>query len=145
MLTNRRATTEDYEKVLEIWERSVRKTHYFLEESDLMFYRSQIPNYLSQVELLLWSDQEQVIGFSGHSEKDLDMLFLDPNYIGKRYGHLILTWLINHKQITKIDVNEQNEKAKDFYLSHGFSVISRSETDGFGKAYPILHLERTIN
>ncbi|HCC93988.1 MAG TPA: GNAT family N-acetyltransferase, partial [Flavobacteriaceae bacterium] len=32
------------------------------------------------------------------------------------------------------------QQAIDFYLSQGFKVISRSEKDSEGKAYPILHL-----
>ena len=142
MLNMKIATPKDYDKVLEIWERSVRATHHFLSEEDLFVFKEQIPNYLSQVELILWLDDESIIGFSGTSDDNLDMLFLDPHFIGKRYGHHIITWLITHKEINQIDVNEANEKAKTFYLNHGFSIVSRSETDGFGKPYPILHLKR---
>ena len=45
------------------------------------------------------------------------------------------------KQMDKVDVNEQNEKALQFYLHLGFQVISRDETDSMGKPFPILHLQ----
>ena len=35
----------------------------------------------------------------------------------------------------------RNEQALGFYLKYGFSVVSRSERDGTGKPYPILHME----
>ena len=45
------------------------------------------------------------------------------------------------KSRDKVDVNEQNEKALQFYLHLGFQVIGRDETDSMGKPFPILHLQ----
>ena len=142
MLTRKIATSNDYEMILKIWGLSVKATHHFLSEDDRLFYKEQIPKFLDAVELSLWFDEEQPIGFSGGNGYELDMLFLDPRFIGKGYGHSILTWLIENKDISFIDVNKQNETAKNFYLKHGFKVDSESQTDGFGKPYPILHLKR---
>ncbi|MCT3358449.1 GNAT family N-acetyltransferase [Latilactobacillus curvatus] len=142
MLTNQLATASDYQLILNIWEQSVLATHDFLKPDDLNFYKEQIPQFFNQTTLRIWSLDHQPIGFTGTNGPELEMFFLDPHYIGGGHGHQILTWLINHQQITKIDVNEQNQHAKTFYLNHGFTVASRSERDGFGKPYPILHLEK---
>lgn len=40
-----------------------------------------------------------------------------------------------------IDVNEQNPQAMRFYEKYGFIVTSRSETDAFGKPYPLVHMQ----
>jgi putative acetyltransferase len=69
------------------------------------------------------------------------MLFIHPNYRGKKIGKLLLDFAIAKFAVTKVDVNEQNEQAVGFYLSSGFKIISRSETDSSGKPYPILHME----
>ena len=47
---------------------------------------------------------------------------------------------------TRVDVNEQNPRALGFYLHEGFEVIGRSETDGLGQPYPLLHMRlmRTV-
>lgn len=142
MLTNQLATTSDYALVLDIWEQSVLATHDFLQPEDVTFYKTQIPRFLAQTVLRIWSLDNQPIGFSGTNAQELEMLFLDPHYIGGGYGHQILDWLINNQRINKIDVNEQNQRAKAFYLKHGFTVASRSQRDGFDKPYPILHLTR---
>ncbi|EAC8098069.1 GNAT family N-acetyltransferase [Listeria monocytogenes] len=142
ILTNKRAKKQDYQMVLAIWEKSVIATHDFLAAEDLQFYKEKIPGFLDQVELLLWFSGEEIVGFSGTSEQELDMLFIDPVFTGQGFGSQILAWLMEEKQINQVDVNEQNENAKRFYLKHGFVISSRSEVDGFGKAYPILHLER---
>lgn len=54
---------------------------------------------------------------------------------------MLLLHAINNLHITKVGVNEQNEQAVKFYERFGFKTISRSETDGMGKPYPILHIE----
>jgi len=140
MLNKIRATKKDYELVLRIWGKSAKETHHFLSEEDFNFYKEIIPENLNYVNLDLWEDNKNIVGFSGVSEEELVMLFLDPAYIGKRYGSRILTELIKTDNIKKIDVNTQNEHAKKFYLNHGFEVESEEELDGFGKPYPITHL-----
>ncbi|MEG2254903.1 MAG: GNAT family N-acetyltransferase [Vagococcus sp.] len=140
MLQNRVANEVEHPLIIDLWERSVSQTHSFLTQEDQAFFKEHLPNYLNEVDVLLWKDGKDIIGFSGVTNDNLDMLFLDPDFIGKQYGSHILNWLVANKGVTRLDVNEQNEKAKEFYLQHGFVVASRSDTDGFGKNYPILHL-----
>ncbi len=54
----------------------------------------------------------------------------------------LITYAIENFKKTKVCVNEQNEKALGFYIKDGFCVVSRSDLDATGKAYPLLHLER---
>lgn len=140
MLDKNIATKKDYKLVLEIWEKSVRATHRFLSEEDISFYKDIIPENLDYVTLYLWEDDGEIVGFSGISEDELVMLFLDPKFIGKGYGSKILVNLIKTEKIKRIDVNTQNDHAKTFYLNHGFEIESEDDLDGFGKPYPITHL-----
>ncbi|MBP1040334.1 GNAT family N-acetyltransferase [Vagococcus sp. BWB3-3] len=142
MLTSKTAVPKDYSAILRIWERSVLATHPFLLDEDVVFYQQMIPTFLDQVELRLWFDGPQLVGFSGNTGQELEMLFLEPTFIGSGYGHHILNWLIENQGIKQVDVNEQNVKALSFYQHHGFKVASRSDTDGFNKPYPILHLKK---
>lgn len=142
MLNNQLATRLDDTLILDIWERSVIATHLFLQSEDIAFYKEKIPDFFDLVELRIWFHNNQPIGFSGTTDQTLEILFLDPKHIGNGFGHEILIWLIAQKNITKVDVNEQNEAAKAFYLNHGFKVMTKSAQDGFDKPYPILHLEK---
>ena len=143
MLNKLIATKKDYELILNIWEKSVKKTHHFLSEADFKFYKEIIPEHLDSVILYLWEDNGVIIGFSGISEDELAMLFLDPNYIDKGYGGYILIELIETEHVKRIDVNTQNEYAKNFYLKYGFEIEFEDDHDGFGKPYPITHLVKT--
>jgi len=69
------------------------------------------------------------------------MLFLHPEARGNGIGKKLVAFAIDQLKANKVDVNEQNEQAVGFYQHAGFKAISRSETDGLGMPFPILHME----
>lgn len=144
MLNHQLATSENYPEIMSIWEKSVVQTHEFLTDADREFYKQIIPDILPQVEVMLWFDEDTLIGFSGIQDRELAMLFLDPEFIGQHFGSEIIQWLIDNKEINRVSVNEQNKAAYKFYEKFGFRLESRDEKDGFDKPYPIANLLRTI-
>lgn len=134
---------QDYDEILEVWEASVRHTHHFLTEEHIQFYKPLVRNhYLPAVELYIIRDAgRKIVAFMGLSDELIEMLFVYPGEQGKGYGKRLLEYATQKKQLDKVDVNEQNEKALSFYLHMGFQIIGRDETDGMGKPYPILHLQ----
>jgi len=133
----------EYNKVVEVWESSVRATHHFLKEEDIAYFKPLILNtYLDAVELRCYRDENyKIVGFLGVSDENLEMLFMHPEQRGKKIGKSLLEYAINHFGVSKVDVNEQNEQAVGFYMHCGFVTKGRSELDASGKPYPILHME----
>jgi len=133
----------EYPEVLKVWEASVRATHDFLQEEDIAYFKPLIlEHYLDAVKLKAWRDENnKIIGFSGVADGNLEMLFIHPDSRGKGIGKALLEYSITNLNVTKVDVNEQNEQAVGFYLKQGFIQIGRSEKDPTGKPYPILHLQ----
>ncbi|CAL2090633.1 GNAT family N-acetyltransferase [Tenacibaculum sp. 190524A05c] len=133
----------EYQQVVDLWESSVRATHHFLKEEDIQYFKPLILNtYLDAVELrCIRNNEKKIIGFLGVAEQNLEMLFIDPEYRGQKIGKNLLNYSIDNLNVTKVDVNEQNEQAIGFYKYFGFEVIGRSELDSTGKPYPILHME----
>ena len=133
----------EYQEVVNVWESSVRATHHFLKEEDIQYFKPLILNtYLDAVELrCVRNDEKKIVGFLGVAEENLEMLFIDPEYRGKRIGKILLDYSIDNLNVSKVDVNEQNEQAIGFYTHCGFEVIGRSELDSSGKPYPILHMK----
>ncbi|MCE7054332.1 GNAT family N-acetyltransferase [Algoriphagus sp. AGSA1] len=136
-------TLSEYPEVVELWEASVRATHDFLPEEDIVFFKPLILNeYLKAVELnCVRADSGKILGFSGVAEGNLEMLFVHPDQAGKGIGRALLSNAIENQEVSKVDVNEQNPEALEFYRKNGFKIIGRSELDGLGKPYPILHME----
>lgn len=140
----RKGTAADFAQLLSLWEESVRATHHFLQQEDILFYKEVITakNVFEQVEMICATDEQgNILGFAGVAERSLEMLFIDPAYRGKGIGKRLLQHTIDSYSVNKVDVNEQNAGAKGFYEHAGFIVKFRSELDSTGKPFPILHME----
>lgn len=137
------AAKEDYPELSELWEASVRSTHHFLSEEDILYYKPLVRDvYFPAVQIyIIRNNKNSIAGFVGLSNEMIEMLFVHPSEQGKGYGKALLNFAINEKGLHKVDVNEQNESAFRFYLNQGFDVIGRDETDAQGKPFPILHLQ----
>lgn len=135
-------THNEYNELLAVWESSVKATHHFLDPEDIVFYKALIPGFFDQVKLFAVKDENQrIAGFIGTNGDQLEMLFVAADRRGKGFGKKLLQYALEKQAITKVDVNQQNEQAVKFYAHFGFETVTISETDGFGKPYPILHLE----
>jgi len=137
----RLATPGDYIRIMEIWESAVIATHDFLLEEDFIYFKQIIPkDYLPHLDVFLLIERGEQIGFASASEGNLEMLFIHNEHRGKGYGKRLFNFMKEVKGITTVDVNEQNHQAVSFYAKLGFKKMGRSEKDGSGKNYPILHM-----
>lgn len=138
------ADKKDYPVLIDIWESAVRATHDFLSDEDLEFYKLHIPIYFEHVNLYVYKNDQKVIkGFLGISDDSIEMLFVDNESRGTGIGKILLDYAVNTLNARKVDVNEQNTQALNFYYHFGFKEVGRDEYDGEGKEYPILHLEKS--
>lgn len=131
----------DYPRLIEIWESAVLHTHDFLKEEDFLYYKKQLPVYFQYVTLIGFEQDGVLVGFMGVAEGNLEMLFIDNDCRGAGIGKRLVEYAIAHLKVTKVDVNEQNTQAVGFYKHIGFRLLSRSELDGEGKEYPLLHMQ----
>ncbi|WP_108650631.1 GNAT family N-acetyltransferase [Dongshaea marina] len=139
----RKATQADYPRLIGLWESSVRATHHFLSEQDIAFFKPLIlDQYFDAVELRVAEAQPGTIqGFVGVAQGNIEMLFVDPVFHGQGVGRALLEEAVDQMDARCVDVNEQNPDALHFYLHCGFTVTGRSERDGMGKPFPLLHLK----
>lgn len=135
-----RCNEKDYETLAGIWERSVMATHGFLKTEDFNEIKAAlIPDYLPNVDLYAIADNGVYAGFIGLSLDSIEMLFIDSDCRGQGYGSALIEFA-KQRGATKVDVNEQNPSALNFYKAKGFRIIGRDETDEARRPYPILHL-----
>jgi putative acetyltransferase len=136
------ARETDYAELLMVWERSVRATHHFLTEDDILSLRSLIlGEYFDAVELRCVRNKERkIIGFCGVADGNLEMLFVSPDSRSQGVGTALCRHAVDCLGVTKVDVNEQNPQALGFYEHFGFSIVGRSPLDGQGNPYPLLHM-----
>jgi putative acetyltransferase len=132
----------DFPRVVQVWEASVRATHYFVSETDIQFFRPLVREVLPHIPLLacVRDAQNLVAGFIAVANRKIDMLFIHPSARSQGAGRRLLNYAVTTFGATTLDVNEQNEQAVGFYLHMGFEIAGRSALDGMGKPYPLLHL-----
>ncbi|MNQ49299.1 putative N-acetyltransferase YjaB [compost metagenome] len=133
----------DRQRLVEVWEDAVRATHHFLSEDDIQFFKPLVRDaYLDSVQLACLRDAtSRIAGFIGTAGENVEMLFVDPARHGQGIGRALLEHALA-EGACKVDVNEQNPQAVGFYLRLGFVQYDRSEVDGSGKPFPILHLRK---
>lgn len=142
----RPARIDEREQLLDVWERSVRATHHFLGERDVVALRPFVAEELASDAFAWWvlvSTENDPVGFLGFANNTIEALFIDPDYHQRGGGKL----LVAHAQglsagVLAVDVNEQNDAALHFYEALGFTVVGRSPTDAGGRPFPILHMKR---
>ncbi|WP_425929770.1 acetyltransferase [Pseudomonas sp. NyZ201] len=138
----RQATNADHPLLLDLWLRSVRATHHFLQPSDIDALLPQLRDiYLPAVELwVAVDDQDLPTGFIGLNENHVEMLFIEPDLRGQGIGRALLDHARHSCSGLSVDVNEQNPEAVGFYLHYGFVQTGRSPLDGEGRPFPLLHM-----
>lgn len=142
MITIRTRIAADNAQLVEIWQRSVEATHHFLSEDDISrLYPLILNNYLPAVNVWVAEDLSgQLCGFIGLDGNKVEMLFIDAKRRGEGIGRALLGTVEALHQELLLDVNEQNPQALAFYQHYGFVVTGRSELDGQGKPFPLLHM-----
>ncbi len=134
----RPSTQEDLPLLSEIWEEAVSVTHNFLSNSDFAEIKTRLPEYFDNSKVYIYEENGALKGFLGITGDNIDMLFVRER--GTGIGTALLGFAVENGAC-RVDVNEQNHKARSFYGKHGFEVCGRSETDGSGMPYPLLHLK----
>ena len=140
----RRGTDKDVPRLLEIWRSAVDATHQFVSAED----RTEIDaivagQYLPEAELWVVVDSDdRPMAFMGLAENSIDSLFVDPQVHGQGYGTALVEHALTIVPNPTVEANEQASNAVAFYVSRGFRIVGRSETDGDGRPYPLVHLAR---
>ena len=135
--------------LLGIWEKSVRATHIFLPEQEILKIKEYVPGAICNVETLLILREDdkksRLLGFMGIENKKIEMLFLSPDTRGKGFGKMLVQYGIENYSAAEVTVNEQNPKAKGFYEHLGFKTYRTSATDEQGNPYPIAWMKLEKN
>lgn len=130
------------DRLVTVWEASVRATHLFLSSEEILSIKTYVPQALGGVAHLLVAERDGVpVGFMGVDSERLEMLFLSPDVRGKGLGKQLLQHGITQYGVREVTVNEQNPQAVGFYEHCGFATYRRTELDEQGGPYPLLYMK----
>lgn len=108
--------------LVDVWERSVRATHDFLAEDDIVGLRPEAESGIAGVERLTVAyDGGAPCGFAGSQDGKLEMLFVAPEARGRGVGRALLAHAVEHARVRTLDVNEQNPRPSGSTSTKGSS------------------------
>jgi putative acetyltransferase len=144
MIRIRPSIPTDGDRAVEIWRDAVDATHDFLTPEDRIAIEEEVKGFLPEAPLWLAVDSaDRPVAFMLLDDNNMEALFIDPAYRGQGVGKALVEHAIAlHSSITT-EVNEQNGQAVGFYQRMGFVPTGRSERDGQGRPYPLIHLRFT--
>lgn len=127
----------------ELWEKSVRATHHFLAEDDIIKLTPFVIMGLNEIETLVVKFENDIpIAFMGIENHKIEMLFVTPEQFNKGVGREFIELALSKFAVEYVDVNEQNPQAVGFYKHMGFEAFERTEFDEQGNPFPILKMKR---
>lgn len=139
MISLRQSESSDAEALLQVWRDAVDASHDFLSADDRAAIDPLVADYVRSASLLVATVEGVPVAFMGVSGRNIDSLFIAPHAQGRGVGRKMIEQV---GRPATVDVNEQNGHAVEFYRHLGFEIVGRSETDGDGRPYPLLHLRR---
>lgn len=136
-------TDKDIVNIFQVWESSVRATHLFLTEENIVSLKPFVEEGVKFISNLavIRDDKDTIQAFIGVHNNKIEMLFVKDACRGKGLGKQLVNWAINTLNVKFVDVNEQNEQGLGFYKYMGFEVFDRSELDEQGNPFPILYMK----
>ncbi|MBS5523427.1 MAG: GNAT family N-acetyltransferase [Clostridiales bacterium] len=131
-------------RLLVVWENSVRATHLFLSDSEIKSIKDYVPQALKGIAHLVIAKDEggSPAAFMGIENGTLEMLFISQNERGKGLGKRLIQYGIENYAVERLAVNEQNPQARGFYEHMGFHIYKRTDIDEQGNPYPLLYMSR---
>ena len=135
------------QQLVTVWEASVRATHLFLSDAEIMQIKAYVPQALREVAHLIVMENEpgQPVALMGVAGHRLEMLFIAPEARGAGLGRALLTGGVQRYGVNELTVNEQNPQAVGFYQHMGFETYRRTALDEQGQPYPLLYMRRTYS
>lgn len=141
MSSIRPARAADGARLLDIWCKAVDATHDFLTPADRTAIEQEVAAFLPQSPAWLATDtDDHAIGFMLIDGTHMEALFIDPAWHGQGIGRRLVDHALSLHPTLTTDVNEQNDRAIAFYEALRFARTGRSEQDGQGRPYPLIHL-----
>ena len=135
-------TPDLIERLLAVWQSSVRATHLFLSDDEIKNIKEYVPQALDGIAHLIIAEDEMghPVAFMGSEDGTLEMLFISPEERGKGLEKRLIQYGVENYGVKRLAVNEQNPQAKGFYEHMGFRVYKRTDHDEQGNPYPLLYM-----
>ncbi len=106
------------------------------------------PNYIAKNEVFKLVLSDEVIGFYAFQPENkklvkLNFLFLEPEFIGKGYGKLLMNDFLQRVRRMGLQkaILDSDPNAVKFYEQIGFKIVGKLKTKVEGRFLPIMEMD----
>lgn len=139
----RTAREADFDDLTDLWERSARSSHAFMDDGEFVELKPHIRDLLlPSMDVWVAEWDGEMLGFVGARDEHVELLYVSPEAQGKGIGPQLLAHIAEGEGPRSVEVYADNAVGLGFYLSQGFRETRRNPLDAAGRAFAIVHLER---
>ena len=129
----RKFTTDDMERVMEIWLNGNLEAHAFIPRKYWESNAEAVKEQLLEAEVFVCEKEGRIEGFAGLQGNYLAGIFVEAGYRSKGIGRELLNRVKETHPVFSLHVYAENERAVSFYRREGLKVVSREMEKDTGR------------
>ncbi len=144
-----KANRKDAEKITDLTIRS--KNYWDYGDKQIAEWKDELTitsKYIDDNQVYKLTENYELVGFYAFKPENkkiikLNFLFIEPRYIGKGYGKILITDFLQRIQGTSYEkiTLEADPNAEKFYERVGFKVVGKLKTSIENRFLPIMEME----
>jgi putative acetyltransferase len=133
----------DFDALTDLWERSARSSHAFMDDAEFAEQRPRIRDLLlPSMDVWLAELEDEPLGFVGARDGGVELLYVSPAAQGRGLGTTLLTYVSGGAGPSSVEVFADNATGVGFYRAQGFDETHRYATTIGGRSFDIVRLGR---
>jgi putative acetyltransferase len=138
------AGERDFDALTDLWERSARSSHTFMDDVEFAEQRPRIRDLLlPSMDVWVAESDDGPLGFVGARGGNVELLYVAPAAQGRGLGSTLLTYVAEGAGPEAVEVFADNATGVGFYRSQGFVETHRYATRLAGRSFDVVRLTRS--
>lgn len=121
----RKYEEKDLDIIMKIWQEENINAHNFISKKYWENNYEYVKSILPKAEILVYTINENIIGFIGLNDNYIEGIFIKKDFQGKGIGTELLKYLMKEKEELSLRVYEKNSKAIKFYTNNSFKIKTK--------------------
>ncbi len=129
----RKFQPDNRERVMQLWLSGNLDAHSFVPRDYWISHAPMVRELLVQAELYVCELDGDIRGFAGVQDGSLAGIFVDQAHRSMGIGKRLLDYIKKRHPLFTLNVYQRNQRAVEFYLREGLSVIAEGIDEGTGE------------
>lgn len=140
----RTAHEADFDALTDLWERSARSSHTFMDDEEFAHQRPRVRDLLlPSMDVWVAERAGTALGFVGAREDVVELLYIAPEAQGQGLGPALLSYVDGGSGPHSVEVYADNTVGVAFYRGQGFVEQRRYAVAVAGGSFEVMRLTRT--